>query len=211
MAKGVVTAARETGLRARAGPGMGRLAGLRQATMGLSLTCRWPKAQADPCGWTRADEVGLPLSRGRVRARTGALERNRIHEFNKIIVNLKNVDVKIEKEDQGIIILSSLSKSYEHIVNTLLYGKQTLIMTEVKSVLMSKQLQRRTEDKEENIRNILIAGGRSEFRENKFNKKCFYCHKEGHFKRNCPDLLNRQGAGLKENANLTVATYLGDG
>ena len=37
---------------------------------------------------------------------------DQMDEFNKIIVDLVNVDVKIEDEDQGVKLLSSLPKSY---------------------------------------------------------------------------------------------------
>ena len=55
--------------------------------------------------------------------------RKHIDEFNKVILDLKNIDVKIEEEDQAILLLSSLPKVYEHFVDTLLYGKQTLTMS----------------------------------------------------------------------------------
>ncbi|PKU65892.1 Retrovirus-related Pol polyprotein from transposon TNT 1-94 [Dendrobium catenatum] len=64
--------------------------------------------------------------------------RKHLDDFTKQILDLKNVDVVIDEEDQGIILLSSLPKTHEHIVNTMLYGKQTLTMTEEKYVLMSK-------------------------------------------------------------------------
>ena len=35
--------------------------------------------------------------------------------FNKVISELLPVDVKIDKEDRALILLSSLSKSYDHI------------------------------------------------------------------------------------------------
>ena len=74
--------------------------------------------------------------------------RKHIDEFNKVILDLKNIDVKIEEEDQAILLLSSLPKVYEHFVDTLLYGKQTLTMSEVKASLNSKELSMRSENKE---------------------------------------------------------------
>ncbi|PKU66461.1 Retrovirus-related Pol polyprotein from transposon TNT 1-94 [Dendrobium catenatum] len=111
-----------------------------------------------------------------------------IDEFNKFILDLKNVDVRIEEENQGVILLSSLLKSYENIKDTLLYGKQTLTMIEVKSILVSKQLQRRNEDKDKSVGDILVARGRHE--------------KEGHFKINCPNLLKRKGVRPKDHAKI---------
>ena len=44
--------------------------------------------------------------------------------FNKIISELLVVDVKIDEEDKVLILLSLLSKSYEHIVTIMLYSKK---------------------------------------------------------------------------------------
>lgn len=68
--------------------------------------------------------------------------RKHLDDFNKTILDLNAVGVKIKDEDRTIIILSSLPKMYEHFADTMLYGKQKLIMHEVKSALDSKDLQR---------------------------------------------------------------------
>jgi len=54
-----------------------------------------------------------------------------LYFFNKIISKLLAVDVKIDKEDKTLILLSSLLESYDHIITTMLYGKETLILEEV--------------------------------------------------------------------------------
>jgi len=48
--------------------------------------------------------------------------------FNKIIKKLFVVDLMIDEEDNALILLSSLSKSYNHIVTTMFYDNDTLIM-----------------------------------------------------------------------------------
>ena len=42
--------------------------------------------------------------------------------FNKIITNLLNLDVKIEDEDKSLLLLNSLPESYKFLVTTLLHG-----------------------------------------------------------------------------------------
>ena len=51
--------------------------------------------------------------------------------FNKTISELLAVDIKIDKEDKTLILLSSLPESYDLIVTTMLYSKETLILKEV--------------------------------------------------------------------------------
>ena len=56
--------------------------------------------------------------------------------FNKLISQLRSMDVKVDEEDQAFLLLSSLPKSYDHLVTTILYGKDTLKMEEVKTTLL---------------------------------------------------------------------------
>ena len=68
---------------------------------------------------------------------------DQMDEFNKIIDDLENVDVKMKDKDQAIILLSALPKSYEHFVDAMLYGReQSLTLEEVQAALNSKDLRR---------------------------------------------------------------------
>ena len=60
--------------------------------------------------------------------------------FNKVISELLTVNVKIDEEDKALILLSSLPESYDHIITTMLYGKETLILEEVTSTLLLLRL-----------------------------------------------------------------------
>ena len=71
-----------------------------------------------------------------------------IDEFNKVILDLENIDIKVEKEDQAILLLSYLPKVYDHFLETLLHGKQTLTMSKVKVSLNSKEMYMKSENKE---------------------------------------------------------------
>lgn len=68
--------------------------------------------------------------------------RRHLDDFNKIILDLNILGVKFDEEEQAIILLSSLPKPYEHFVDTILYGKDILTMSEVNSALSSKELQK---------------------------------------------------------------------
>ena len=72
------------------------------------------------------------------RMAEGKSIEDQMDEFNKIIDDLENVDVKMEEEDQAIILLSALPKSYEHFVDAMLYGRgQSLTLEEVQAALNS--------------------------------------------------------------------------
>ena len=146
----------------------------------------------------------------------GSSLANHIDNFNIIILDLEDINVKLEDEDNAIILLSSLSSSYEHFVDTLLYGRQSITMTNVKDSLNSKEVTRKSEA---NDGEGLIARGGPEKKDysNK-NRKCsksksknknlkyFQCHKEGHFKRDCPERKNKEKDGPMKNEDAVVAS-----
>jgi len=69
--------------------------------------------------------------------------------FNKVISELQPVDVKIDEEDKALILFSSLPESYDHIVITMLYGKETLILEEATSTLLSNEIRKRPNQEEQ--------------------------------------------------------------
>ncbi|GJW30394.1 hypothetical protein Tco_0047269 [Tanacetum coccineum] len=60
---------------------------------------------------------------------------DRINEFNKLILDLANIDIEIEDEDQALLLLTSLSLSYENLMETLLYRRESLLMKDVLATL----------------------------------------------------------------------------
>ncbi|KAH9762144.1 Integrase catalytic domain-containing protein [Citrus sinensis] len=76
----------------------------------------------------------------------GVTMKDHVDEFNKLILDLENVNIILEDEDRALILLSSLPESYEHFVDTLLYRRQTLTLKDVKNALESKDLKKRAED-----------------------------------------------------------------
>ncbi|GJU64355.1 hypothetical protein Tco_1246190 [Tanacetum coccineum] len=65
-----------------------------------------------------------------------------IDEFNKFILDLTNIDIEIEDEDQALMLLASLTSSYENVVETLLYGRGSLTMEDLLATLISRELKK---------------------------------------------------------------------
>ncbi|KAH9668944.1 hypothetical protein KPL70_021590 [Citrus sinensis] len=96
-----------------------------------------------------------------------------IDTFNKIILDLEGVEnVKISDEDKAFFLLSSLPKSYEGFVDTMLYGRTTLTLEDVKASLSSKEIQKNN-------------GLETSNDKKKKKRKCFYCRKKGDYMRDC--------------------------
>ncbi|KAH9743492.1 Integrase catalytic domain-containing protein [Citrus sinensis] len=133
-----------------------------------------------------------------------------IDAFNKIILDLEDINVKVDDEDKAIILLYSLPSSNEHLVDTLMYGRQTLTMVNVNETLSSKAATK----KESRDGEGLTVRGMTEKREgNKGKKKisksksrkCFQCHKEGHFKRDCPEKKYKNKDAKEKSEDAAVA------
>ena len=60
-----------------------------------------------------------------------------VNLFNQIISDLLRINVKFDEEDNALMLLTSLPTSYEHLVTTLLWGKETLETEEVTTALLA--------------------------------------------------------------------------
>ncbi|GJV61585.1 retrovirus-related pol polyprotein from transposon TNT 1-94 [Tanacetum coccineum] len=109
-----------------------------------------------------------------------------IDEFNKIVLDLANIDVKFEDEDLALLLLTSLPASYEHFVDTLLYGREALTLEDVMATLNSKEIKERDSRQSRGKSRSKSQGGRL---------KCYICQYEDHLKRNCPKNNRKKSTG----------------
>ena len=57
----------------------------------------------------------------------GTFITSHFENFDSIIMDFSNIDVKIEAEDKAMILLCSLSQSSKRLRETMLDGKETMI------------------------------------------------------------------------------------
>ncbi|GJS96127.1 retrotransposon protein, putative, ty1-copia subclass [Tanacetum coccineum] len=74
---------------------------------------------------------------------TAARISEHIDEFNKIVLDLANIKVKFEDKDLALLLPTSLPASYEHFVDTLLYGREALTLEDVMTTQNSKEIKER--------------------------------------------------------------------
>ena len=54
-----------------------------------------------------------------------------LDEFNKLVLDLESLDIKVEDEDKALILLNSLPKSLKHFKETLKYGSDAITFDDV--------------------------------------------------------------------------------
>ena len=85
-----------------------------------------------------------------------------LDDFNKIITNLLNLDVKIEDEDKALLLLNSLPESYEFLVTILLHGITNIDFEDVSNALINNEMRKKEKEAyQDSSSNVLTARGRT--------------------------------------------------
>nr|GEZ05087.1 retrovirus-related Pol polyprotein from transposon TNT 1-94 [Tanacetum cinerariifolium] len=116
--------------------------------------------------------------------------------FNKIVLYLANIKITFKDEDLALVFLTFLPSSYEHFVDTLLYGHEALTLEDVMATLNSKEIIERSKAKGDNgeglnarrrtnhrVSHQLRGKPRSKSQGRRL--KCYICQYEDHLKTNC--------------------------
>ena len=74
-----------------------------------------------------------------LRMQEGENVVDHIQQFDQMCIELLNVGVKFEEEDKSLLLLCSLQPSFDALMTTLLYGKETLEYGDMVSVLQSNE------------------------------------------------------------------------
>lgn len=79
--------------------------------------------------------------------------------------------VKIEDEDKALILLSSLPYEYEHLVTTLLYGKDTIELEDVTATLLSDEIRKRPSGDESQADGLVVPVEKGAEKKNRLRSK----------------------------------------
>ncbi|KAL0415707.1 UNVERIFIED_CONTAM: Retrovirus-related Pol polyprotein from transposon TNT 1-94 [Sesamum latifolium] len=111
-----------------------------------------------------------------------------VNVVNQIITDLARLDVSIEDEDRAMVLLCSLPFSYEHLVTTLTYEKETIMVDENTAALLVHN-QRKHNAGESSHGNSLYV--------------------KGHMKRDCPN-LKKQADEKRDDSSKSVNVVQND-
>lgn len=184
----------------------------------------WLKLESNFMTKTLTNRIYLKAKLYTCKMDEGTSIRDHISKFERIVSNLKDVEVKVEDEDQAILLLLSLPPSFENLVQTLMLVGETLSMNDVRTSLLSDDLRKMATggrvDKEQ-AQGLFIRGrsnergkvqrGKSRSKSRPIAKVvCYNCGELGHYKADCSNKKvnwrkknnkNNKGKQVKEEAS----------
>nr|GEY22899.1 retrovirus-related Pol polyprotein from transposon TNT 1-94 [Tanacetum cinerariifolium] len=117
---------------------------LREVTRETTAAGVWSKLETLYMTKPLADKLYLKNKLYTICVSSGRKISEHIDEFNKIVLDLANIEVKFKDKDFALLLLTSLPASYEHFVDTLLYGREVLTLEDVMATLNSKEIKERS-------------------------------------------------------------------
>jgi len=155
-----------------------------------------------------------------------------INKFNRLVSQLLNADDKLSDEEQALLLLASLPRSFKALVQTLLVGRSTLNLDEVISSLTENERMMRIENVDDEHNEIVMVEsergrnhskkhddprGRSKSqsrpRRDMSNIQCYYYGENGHVQLRCTQMkedlkklrdMNKDGANSQANVVKSV-------
>nr|GEZ87294.1 retrovirus-related Pol polyprotein from transposon TNT 1-94 [Tanacetum cinerariifolium] len=159
---------------------------LREVTGETTVVGVWSKLETLYMTKSLANKLNLKKKLYTFYMPAGRKIFEHIDEFNKIVLDLANIEVKFKDEDLA-----------EHFVDTLLYVHEALTLEDVMATLNSKEIRERSKAKGDDGEELYVRGitdrkdslqskGKSRSKSRGGRLKCYICQSEDHLKRNCP-------------------------
>jgi len=123
--------------------------------------------------------------------------KEQLYELNFVLMELHDIDVKMEQEDLAMILLIFLPPSYEYFVIFLNVGMDSITLEEVNSSLYSRRLRLKESWNGDEASASKLLGidyakrqkkKKGKYGKSKFDPKdiCNYCKELSQWKRECP-------------------------
>lgn len=124
-----------------------------------------------------------------LRMEEGTTLRDHLDQLNTILLELRNIDVKVDDEDAALILLVSLPLSYENFVDSFIGGRDIVTLEEVRSSLHTREMRHKATgtSSDSQVAGLVASGsmgqgssGKKKFKKpvskgSKSNDVCNYC------------------------------------
>ena len=126
-----------------------------------------------------------------------------IDEFNKLIVNLLNLDETFKDERKAMLLIGSLPDELDQLCITLIHGKDKLSFEDVCFTLLNYEIRKKDKKKhqDESVEALKVRGRSQNKKCEKMGKvrlksrlgkdECAFYHENEHWKKDCPKLKNK--------------------
>jgi len=129
------------------------------------------------------------------RMKEGLCLKDHLDELNSILMDICNIDIKINGKDVAMILLVSLHPLYENFVSSLIVGKDSITLEEVRANLHKTELRHKAfRVKKKNLASelVVLENGKGQQKSKKKKGKsgpkdaCYICKELGYWKKDCP-------------------------
>nr|CAN69096.1 hypothetical protein VITISV_025437 [Vitis vinifera] len=103
---------------------------LREVAKAKSATKLWLKLESLYMTKSLANRLHKKIKLYTFKMTTGMSIEEHLDHFNKIILDLENIDITILDEDKAILLLTSLDASYTNMKEAIMYGRDSLTFDE---------------------------------------------------------------------------------
>ena len=131
---------------------------LREVAKAKSAAELWIKLESLYMTKSLANRLHKKIKLYTLKMTPGMSIEEHFDHFNKIILDLENIDIAISDEDKAILLLTSLDASYTNMKEAIMYGRDILTFDEVQSILHARELHKQEESKEELGEGLNIRG-----------------------------------------------------
>ena len=146
----------------------------------------------------------------RFQYKPGTTMNDHITRFDSLVTDLLNLNEKVSDVDKTLILLASLPDEYEHLIVSMLIGKETITFKEVTTALYSNEIRKKDklEHRSSSGEAHTVRGcnqsrkpgrrGRSQSKGKLAKDECAFCHENGNWKKDCPKLQKKKGKSVSE-------------
>lgn len=101
-----------------------------------------------------------------------------ISDFYRILTDLANLGVKISDEHKGLRLQNSLPDEYEHLIITLLYGKNGVKFDDISNTLLNNECRKKDKQLQTGSSEALVVRGRFNERKSSENEVNLFLSQE---------------------------------